>query len=164
MTVASRNVGEGKWTLLSLIGLATTAIISFTSAPLRIITVLGSIALVFSFVVAVDALWSWFNDEAVSGFTTTIDTLLILGSFIMISLGIIGEYIAKIYDEIKARPAYLIEDKQGVVNSHLSLNSWSSSLQLARFQQPAYVCQLIHLVQRWFYCLARFLCVHDYEK
>ena len=112
-TVASRNAGEGKWTLLSLIDLATTAIISFTSAPLRIITILGSITLVFGFVVAADALWNWFNDEAVSGFTTTIGTLLILGSFIMISLGIIGEYIAKIYDEIKARPAYLIEEKQG---------------------------------------------------
>ncbi|WP_428357321.1 glycosyltransferase family 2 protein [Methyloprofundus sp.] len=112
-TVASRNAGEGKWTLGSLIELAATAIISFTSAPLRIITILGSITLVFGFIVAADALWNWFNDEAVSGFTTTIGTLLILGSFIMISLGIIGEYIAKIYDEIKARPAYLIEDKQG---------------------------------------------------
>ena len=47
--------------------------------------------------------------DAVSGFTTTIVTLLIIGSSIMISLGIIGEYIAKIYDEIKARPAYLID-------------------------------------------------------
>lgn len=112
-TVASRNAGEGKWTLMSLIDLAATAIISFTSAPLRIITILGSITLVFGFIVAADALWNWFHNEAVSGFTTTIGTLLILGSFIMISLGIIGEYIAKIYDEIKARPAYLIEDKKG---------------------------------------------------
>ena len=112
-TVASRNAGEGKWTLRSLIGLAATAIISFTSAPLRIVTILGFITLVFGFVVAADALWNWYNDVAVSGFTTIIGTLLIIGSFIMISLGIIGEYIAKIYDEIKARPAYLIEDQQG---------------------------------------------------
>jgi len=112
-TVASRNAGEGKWTLMSLIDLAATAIISFTSAPLRIVPILGCITLVFGFAVAADALWAWSHDEAVSGFTTIIGTLLLLGSFIMISLGIIGEYIAKIYDEIKARPSYLIEEKKG---------------------------------------------------
>ena len=112
--VAERVEGEGKWTLWKLIELATTAIISFTSAPLRIVTFLGFIAMLFGFFVAIEALLGWFRGEAVSGFTTTIVTLLILGSFIMISLGIIGEYIAKIYDEIKRRPAYLIERTQGI--------------------------------------------------
>ena len=66
--------------------------------------------------VGTDALVGWLQGRAVSGFTTTIITLLIVGSFIMISLGIIGEYIAKIYDEIKARPSYLVESTVGLAD------------------------------------------------
>jgi polyisoprenyl-phosphate glycosyltransferase len=111
--VEARATGEGKWTLWKLVELALTATISFTSAPLRIVTFLGMATLAFGFAVALEALWGWFHGNAVSGFTTTIVTLLIIGSAIMISLGIIGEYIAKIYDEIKARPAYLVESSAG---------------------------------------------------
>ncbi|HTP45744.1 MAG TPA: glycosyltransferase family 2 protein [Casimicrobiaceae bacterium] len=111
--VAARADGEGKWSLLKLFSLATTAIVSFTSAPLQIVTVLGFATLAFGFFVGADALIAWFQGRAVSGFATTIITLLIVGSFIMISLGIIGEYIAKIYDEIKARPPYLVETEVG---------------------------------------------------
>lgn len=114
--VEERLEGQGKWTLLKLVDLATTALVSFTSAPLRIVTILGSLTLVFGLGVAIDALLSWAHGIAVSGFATTIMTLLILGSFIMISLGIIGEYIAKIYDEIKARPAYLVESAVGLAD------------------------------------------------
>ena len=110
--------GEGKWTLWKLVELALTATISFTSAPLRIVTFLGMVTLAFGFAVAPEALWGWFHGHAVSGFTTTIVTLLIIGSVIMISLGIIGEYIAKIYDEIKARPAYLVEATAGLGEPH----------------------------------------------
>lgn len=112
--VEARVQGEGKWTLWGLIGLATTAMVSFTSAPLRIVTALGFTTLIFGALVAAETLIGWFQGRAVSGFTTTIITVLILGSFIMISLGIIGEYIAKIYDEIKHRPPYLIAGKIGI--------------------------------------------------
>lgn len=112
--VEERAKGSSKWSLLGLIGLATTAIITFTSAPLRIVSGLGIATLLFGLAVAGDALISWFQGRAVSGFVTTIITLLIIGSFIMISLGIIGEYIAKIYDEIKRRPPYLIEHTVGI--------------------------------------------------
>jgi len=111
--VAPRLEGQGKWSLWKLFNLATTAIVSFTSAPLQIVTVLGLLTLGFGFLVGADALISWFQGRAVSGFATTIITFLIVGSFIMISLGIIGEYIAKIYDEIKARPSYLVESVVG---------------------------------------------------
>ena len=111
--VDARAAGEGKWTLWKLIGLAITAIVSFTSAPLRIVTILGFTTLVLGFLIAAEALIGWLQGIAVSGFATTFITLLIIGSFIMISLGIIGEYIAKIYDEIKARPAYLVEREVG---------------------------------------------------
>jgi glycosyltransferase involved in cell wall biosynthesis len=112
--VEERAKGQGKWSLWGLLGLATTAIITFTSAPLRIVTALGFATLLFGLVVAGDALVSWSQGRAVSGFVTTIITLLIIGSFIMISLGIIGEYIAKIYDEVKARPSYLIDSSIGI--------------------------------------------------
>jgi glycosyltransferase involved in cell wall biosynthesis len=112
--VEVRVKGEGKWTFWGLINLATTAVISFTSAPLRVVTILGFTTLLFGFIVAVEALINWFQGDAVSGFTTIVITLLILGSFIMISLGIIGEYIAKIYDEVKHRPSYLIENSIGI--------------------------------------------------
>jgi len=59
--------------------------------------------------VGIEALISWVRGVAVSGFLTIIMTLLLIGSFIMISLGVIGEYIAKIYDEIKQRPSYIVD-------------------------------------------------------
>jgi glycosyltransferase involved in cell wall biosynthesis len=111
--VEARAEGEGKWSVWKLMQLATTAIVSFTSAPLQIVTFLGMVTLLFGFAVGTEALIGWARGRAVSGFTTTITTLLILGSLIMISLGIIGEYIAKIYDEIKARPTYLVESAVG---------------------------------------------------
>ena len=116
-TVEERKAGTGKWSIYSLIGLAITAIVSFTSLPLRIITILGLITLVFGSLVAAEALYSWYEGEAVSGFTTTIITILIIGSFIMISLGIIGEYIAKIYNEVKERPIYLVGSSVGIENN-----------------------------------------------
>jgi glycosyltransferase involved in cell wall biosynthesis len=112
--VEKRIKGEGKWKIWGLISLATTAIVSFTSTPLRIVTILGFTTMLFGLVVATEALTRWFQGDAVSGFTTIVITLLILGSTIMISLGIIGEYIAKIYDEVKHRPSYLIESSIGI--------------------------------------------------
>ena len=111
--VPHRARGHGSWTLRQLLDLSVTALVSFTSAPLRIVTFLGGVTLVFGFIVVTDTLISWFRGIAVSGFVTLIGTLLVIGSMIMISLGVIGEYIAKIYDEIKARPAYLIESQTG---------------------------------------------------
>ena len=135
--VEARATGEGKWTLWKLVELALTATISFTSAPLRIVTFLGMATLAFGFAVAVEALWGWFHGNAVSGFTTTIVTLLIIGSAIMISLGIIGEYIAKIYDEIKARPAYLVEGVVGLEDETPAQSaSVAASIPLALPAQP----------------------------
>jgi hypothetical protein len=72
--------------------------------------VMGVIFLLFSLVLGVSSLLQWFSDEAVTGFTTVNLLLLIIGSMLMIGLGIIGEYIAKIYDEVKGRPRYVIAE------------------------------------------------------
>jgi glycosyltransferase involved in cell wall biosynthesis len=111
--VNTRYAGEGKWSIRALIGLAATGIISFTSIPLRIVTILGFVTLLFAVYEISIALWDWAEGVAVSGFTTTIITILLLGSFIMISLGIMGEYIAKIYDEIKNRPDFIVDEMCG---------------------------------------------------
>ncbi len=112
--VAERNAGTGKWSVFGLIELALTALVSFTSAPLRLVTMMGVLTLALGVGVGAEALWGWLHGNAVSGFATTILTLLIIGSFIMISLGIMGEYIAKIYEEVKARPVYLIEESANI--------------------------------------------------
>jgi len=112
-TVGARGEGSTKWSTLRLVELAVTATVSFTSAPLRIVTILGVLTLALGLVVGTDAVISWFRGKAVSGFATIIMTLLIIGSFIMISLGVLGEYVAKIYDEIKRRPVYLVQESVG---------------------------------------------------
>jgi glycosyltransferase involved in cell wall biosynthesis len=116
--VAERPAGGSRWSTLHLIELAITALVSFTSAPLRIVTVLGLLTLALSGLLAIDTLWSWLHDQAVSGFATIVLALLIIGSFIMISLGIIGEYIAKIYEEVKRRPHYLVSEMVNVDSTH----------------------------------------------
>ena len=112
--VAPRTAGASAWGLRSLVALTLTALVSFTSAPLRVVSVLGVLTLLLAIYVGGDALWSRLQGNAVSGFATIIITLLLIGSAIMISLGVIGEYIAKIYDEIKGRPAYILERVHGV--------------------------------------------------
>lgn len=111
--VSERVESQSKWSFWSLVELAITALTSFTSLPLRIVTFLGFLTLLLGVLVASEALWSWYQGQAVSGFATIIITLLLIGSFIMISLGIIGEYVAKIYEEVKARPPYLLRAKVG---------------------------------------------------
>lgn len=111
--VAEREHGAGKWSLFGLLDLAVTALVSFTSAPLRIVTIMGLMTLALGFGLGIETLWSVWQGASVSGFATIVLTILIIGSFIMISLGIIGEYIAKIYDEVKNRPIYLIDQRVG---------------------------------------------------
>lgn len=112
--VAEREGDKSKWSFWALLELAITALTSFTGFPLRIITFLGMLTLILGFGVASDALWSLLHHQSISGYTTIIICLLLIGSFVMISLGIIGEYIAKIYDEVKGRPHYLISGSVGI--------------------------------------------------
>lgn len=111
--VAQRSHGDSKWSLLKLFSLSVTAITSFTSAPLQLVTFMGIVFLTGSVLLGIQTLYKYFSGIAVSGFTTVILLLLIIGSTLMISLGIIGTYIAKIFDEVKGRPRYIISDTTG---------------------------------------------------
>ena len=111
--VRERVAGESKWSTKSLIKYAITNISSFSSAPLHIITLLGFLMLAVSVVLGVTALVQKITGQALGGFTTVILLLLFSSSIIMISLGIIGYYIARIYDELKGRPRYIISETCG---------------------------------------------------
>ncbi|TXH50421.1 MAG: glycosyltransferase [Cellvibrionales bacterium] len=109
--VARRVEGVSKWSPVKLSRLFISAISSFSSLPLQIITVLGAVFFFSSLLLAIWTLYMKFAGTALSGFTTVILLQLIIGSAIMFGLGTIGLYLARIYDEIKARPRYLIEQK-----------------------------------------------------
>lgn len=106
--VQERTEGESKWSTRSLIKYAITNITSFSSAPLHIVTILGFIMAIVAVVFSVISLVQKFMGVALGGFTTVIVLLLFIGSVLMISLGIMGYYIARIYDEIKGRPKYIV--------------------------------------------------------
>ena len=106
--VQERTEGQSKWSTKSLIKYAVTNIASFSSAPLHMVTVMGVLTLVVAVVFGIISLVQKIMGVAQPGFTTVILLLLIIGSFLMISLGIIGYYLARIYDEIKGRPRYII--------------------------------------------------------
>ena len=109
--VQEREAGVSKWSVTSLTRYAVRNITSFTSAPMRMVTWAGILMLLFAVILGVQSLVRYFSGHALEGFTTVILLLLLIGSCMMISLGIIGIYIARIYDEVKARPRYLISGR-----------------------------------------------------
>lgn len=112
-SVRERTEGESKWSTKSLIKYAITNIGSFSSAPLHMVTVLGLIMLTVAIVFSIISLVQKLTGQALGGFTTVILLLLFSSSIIMISLGIVGYYIARIYDEVKGRPRYIISRTVG---------------------------------------------------
>ncbi len=106
--VQERQFGESKWSLWSLMKYAVSNATSFSTLPLQLVTVLGVILILGSIVLFIQTLVRYFMGTSVEGFTTVILLLLIIGGSIMLSLGIIGHYIARIYEEIKGRPRYII--------------------------------------------------------
>lgn len=106
--VQEREAGESKWSTWSLVKYAFTNIVAFTTLPLQFVTIGGSICFLFSMILIIYSLVQYFRGYAVAGYTTTLIVLLLIGSAIMMSLGIIGYYIAKIYEEVKRRPRYII--------------------------------------------------------
>lgn len=109
--VQERTEGESKWSTWSLIKYAVRNIVGFSSAPLQMITVAGVLTLLLAVVLGIQSLVKYFCGHALEGFTTVILLLLIIGSLLMLSLGVIGIYIAKIYEEVKGRPRYFIARK-----------------------------------------------------
>lgn len=113
--VQERQYGESKWSFWSLMKYAITNATSFSTLPLQMVTLMGIISILFSVVLAVQTLVKFLMGTAVEGFTTVILLILIIGGFLMLSLGVIGHYIARIYEEVKGRPKYIISRVTGNV-------------------------------------------------
>lgn len=108
--VKERTSGTTKWSAKSLVKYAIGSICSFTTAPMQLITLSGILFFCFAIVLGIQSLVKWVSGTALEGFTTVILLLLITGSLIMISLGIIGYYLARIYEEIKGRPRCIVDE------------------------------------------------------
>jgi polyisoprenyl-phosphate glycosyltransferase len=106
--VAAGTRGKSNWSGGELLRLAFTGITAFSTVPIQIVTWIGALFLVFAIVLGAITLAAWINGNAVEGFTTVIILQLAIASMMMISLGILGTYIARIYEEVKQRPRYVL--------------------------------------------------------
>ena len=107
--VKKREAGHSKYTLKKMLALAVDGITSMSTRPLRMITVWGFLVSMFSMVMIVVCLVDWMIGKNVQGYTTTLVVSLLMGGLTIFSLGVVGEYVGKIYMETKARPRYIIE-------------------------------------------------------
>ncbi len=121
--VQERQFGNSKWSLWSLMKYAITNATSFSTLPLQLVTVMGVVSILGSVILAIQTLVRYLMGNSVEGFTTVILLVLIIGGFIMLSLGIIGHYIARIYEEVKGRPKYIISQVTDGVNGNVT-GSW----------------------------------------
>ena len=107
-SVPSRQLTQSRWSFFGLFRLAVIAITAFSSLPLQAVTLLGGIFLLCAILFSGYALLLYFTGLALPGFTTVIILEMVIGGVLMISLGIIGTYIAQIYQEVKYRPRYVV--------------------------------------------------------
>lgn len=112
----SRHAGKSKYSFGGLIKLAFDGFFSFSYIPLRIMFILGLVALSVSLIGVIMVVYAKFftnNYRNVPGFATTIILVMFIGGLQLFSLGLVGEYMSRMYDEIKHRPQYIIQSKIG---------------------------------------------------
>ncbi len=109
--VKDRAIGHSKWSVIKLFRYAVTNITSFTKVPMQIVTCLGAITFLVSIVTGIWALYQKFFLTPPDGLTTLTILIGFIGSILMISLGIVGLYLSRIYDEVQNRPVYIIARK-----------------------------------------------------
>ncbi|MBW7866018.1 MAG: glycosyltransferase family 2 protein [Candidatus Hydrogenedentes bacterium] len=111
MDVAPRAGGRSSWNFLRLTGLATTALTSFSTKALHIATMAGFLFVLAALVFGGYTVFRWFRGGSLEGFSTVILLQLTVGGILMITLGIIGEYLSTIFREVKSRPRYIIREE-----------------------------------------------------
>lgn len=114
--VQERTAGQSKWSTASLIRYAVTNIASFSTMPMQIVTWVGILFMLFAVVLGVNSLVQKLTGQALEGFTTVILIQLLACGIIMLSLGIIGFYVARIYEEIQGRPRYIVSRTVGAID------------------------------------------------
>jgi polyisoprenyl-phosphate glycosyltransferase len=108
--VPQRAAGNTQWRFGALAAYAWRNLTSFSSVPLQLVTLLGAVGLCIGLVLACKAIVDKVSGVALDGFSTVILLSVIFNSLILLALGIIGSYVARIYEEIKARPVYVLRD------------------------------------------------------
>lgn len=107
--ISERKAGKSKYTLKKMLNLAIDGITSFSIKPIHLIMGAGFFFLFISILMSVYILYSFFIHSVVPGWTSMMLSMWFIGSIILLSIGVIGQYVGKIYIEVKARPLYNIE-------------------------------------------------------
>lgn len=120
--VPPRHGGDAAWSRLRLAKYSLTIISSFSSLPLQVVGWAGALTLCISVALGTKVLYDKVMGHAIDGFATVILLVLILGSIIMLSIGVVGNYISRIYEEVKRRPSYLIDPRRSSVMERRNAN------------------------------------------
>jgi polyisoprenyl-phosphate glycosyltransferase len=107
--VAERAAGKAKWSTAALIRYSLKNLFAFSSLPLKCISLMGFVTALFSLGLGLQTLYNYLAGRAVSGFTTVILLQILIGSFVILSIGTVGLYLAQMYHEIKGRPLYIVQ-------------------------------------------------------
>jgi glycosyltransferase involved in cell wall biosynthesis len=107
---AERIAGESKYPLSKMLALSIDGITSFSAKPMRMIFLTGLCMVILDILIALWVLIAYFNNNTISGWASVMLSIWFLGGLILIGLGIVGEYIGKIFVEVKHRPRYAISE------------------------------------------------------
>jgi dolichol-phosphate mannosyltransferase len=110
----ARHAGETKYPIRKMIHFALDAIASFSNVPLQLATVAGFVCAMVAFLAVPVAIAFRIFDQFLPGVTTTVVAVLLLGGIQLMAIGLIGEYVGRIYDEVKRRPLYIVRDRANV--------------------------------------------------
>ncbi|MEA4875898.1 glycosyltransferase family 2 protein [Anaerorhabdus sp.] len=108
--VKKRDFGKSKYTLKKMMSLAIDGVTSLSVKPIRLISILGIFMVIFSIFMIVFSIIEWAKGNTVPGYATSVISIWFVGGTITLSLGVIGEYVGRIYLETKQRPRYLIDE------------------------------------------------------
>ena len=106
---APRQAGHTKYPLSKMLSFAASGITSFSTKPISLLIGLGAVFIIIAIVCFIYVLWRWWRGESIAGWTSIRLSIWFVGGCIIMGLGIVGEYVAKIYIEVKDRPRYIIE-------------------------------------------------------
>ncbi len=107
--ISERMAGKSKYTLSKMLSLALDGITSFSTKPITLILGAGALFFLVSILMAIYVLFAYWNHETVPGWTSLMLSLWFIGGIILLAIGVVGQYIGKIYIEIKNRPLYNVE-------------------------------------------------------
>ena len=109
-TRSERAAGKTHYNLRKMFALAWTSVTSFSAAPLRIAIWIGFVGIFIMFMISAYVLAGWLNGDVYQGWTSLMLVVLFLGSLQLLSLGILGEYVSKLYSESQRRPPYILKE------------------------------------------------------